>query len=145
MKIKLRQTAKITFNNIRESWMNDPEIKKFLSFNLDSKIKNQDDSSSLFFEIYLQNHLIGDIKVFSSEHDKDKKVAEILMIIGENRGKGIGTAVIGELLNILKTKFQEVYCKVNRYNLPSIKMLRKNGFRFSDLSGSDFILRKKLC
>ena len=145
MNITLRQTAKITFNNIRKAWMDDPEIKKFMSFKLDSIIKNNRESNSLFFEIYLQNRLIGDIKVFSSEHDKDKRVAEILMIIGENRGKGIGTAVIGELLDILKSKFQEVYCKVNRYNLPSIKMLRKNGFRFSDLTGSDFILRKKLC
>ncbi|NOG47313.1 MAG: GNAT family N-acetyltransferase [Calditrichaeota bacterium] len=133
-------------NQTREKWLNDPLVKKFLSFG------SSFSSSPLFekpafvqnFEIYLDKKLIGDIKVFGNNKDIKKHIAQVLMVLGESRGKGVGTKALELLLDSIKGMYDAVYCNVNRYNIASIKMLRKNGFRIKRLVGNEVVLYKTL-
>jgi len=66
------------------------------------------------------------------------------MVLGDNRGEGVGTKALNLLLDKMKNMFTAVYCTVNRYNIASLKMLRKNGFFIKDLKGNEFVLYKTL-
>ncbi len=146
MEVCLKQIQEFVKNKTREKWLSDPLIKKFLSFS--SKLP----STHLFekpafvqnFEVYLDKKLIGDIKVFGNKKDIKKRVAQVLMVLGESRGKGVGTKALEVLLETLRGMYDAVYCKVNRYNIASIKMLRKNGFRIKKFIGNEVVLYKKL-
>lgn len=145
MEVRLKQIQEFVKNKTREKWLLDPIVRKFIH---SDPSKNAADSWKPEFihnfEIYLGKKLIGDIKVFGDDSDIRKKVARILIVLGDNRGEGVGTKAINLLLDKLKDMFSAVYCNVNRYNIASLKMLRKNGFFIKDLKGNEFILYKTL-
>lgn len=145
MEVRLKQIQEFVKNKTREKWLLDPIIRKF--FDNDSDKKVIDSWKPAFiqnFEIYLDKKLIGDIKVFGNTKDIKKRAAQILMVLGDERGHGIGSKALGMLLEKLKDMFSTVYCTVNRYNIASLKMLRKNGFFIKDLKGNEFVLYKPL-
>ncbi|MGD9900083.1 MAG: GNAT family N-acetyltransferase [Calditrichaceae bacterium] len=144
MDIKLIELDQIDFNAVRKKWLDDPQIKKFISYH--DQVKNDPVKPvyKKYFEIYNEDKLVGDIKVFTEEKDQDRKQAQILMVVGENRSKGIGTLALSMLLNKLRGVFDSVYCHVNRYNIPSIKMLKNCGFLIDDFTENDVILIRKL-
>ena len=145
MEVRLKRIKQFVKNTTREKWLLDPIVKKFLHHD------NENEESSSWkpafihnFEIYTGRKLIGDIKVFGNDGDFKNRVAQILIVVGENRGEGVGTKAINLLLGKLKDMFNAVYCNVNRYNIASLKMLRKNGFFIKDLKGNEFVLYKPL-
>lgn len=145
MEVRLKKIKEFVKNNTREKWLVDPFISRFIHHDADKKQPDSNKPSFMHnFEIYLGKKLIGDIKVFGDEKDTRMGMARILIVLGEKRGEGIGTTAINLLLEQLKKMFSAVYCNVNRYNLASLKMLRKNGFFIQDLKGNDFILYKTL-
>jgi RimJ/RimL family protein N-acetyltransferase len=145
MEVHLKHIQEFVKNKTREKWSLDPFIKRFVHSNPDKDSADTWKPAFIHnFEIYWGKKLIGDIKVFGNEGDIKKKVAQILIVLGENRGEGIGTKAINLLLEKLQNMFSAVYCNVNRYNIASLKMLRKNGFFIKDLKGNDFILYKPL-
>jgi RimJ/RimL family protein N-acetyltransferase len=145
MEVRLKQIQEFVKNKTREKWLHDPGIKKFIYADPSKNdVESRKPEFIHNFEIYLGKKLIGDIKVFGDDSDFKKKVAQILIVMGDNRGEGIGTKAINMLLEKLKDMFSAVYCNVNRYNIASLKMLRKNGFFIKDLKGNQFILYKTL-
>lgn len=145
MEVRLKRIKQFVKNTTREKWLLDPIVKKFLHYNDENEQSSSWKPAFIHnFEIYTGRKLIGDIKVFGTNNDLKKKVAQILIVIGENRGEGVGTKAINLLLGKLKNMFNVVYCTVNRYNIASLKMLRKNGFFIKDLKGNEFILYKPL-
>ena len=146
MNVHIKQIQDFVKNQTREKWLADPLVKKFLSFssNFPSNTLFEKPAFVQNFEIYLDKKLIGDIKVFGDKKDIKKCVAQVLLILGESRGKGIGTKAIELLLEKLRGMYDAVYCNVNRYNIASIKMLRKNGFRIKRFVGNEVVLYKRL-
>jgi RimJ/RimL family protein N-acetyltransferase len=146
MDVYLKQIQEFVKNKSREKWLNDPLVKKFLAFgaNFPSSLKFDKPAFAQNFEIYLDKKLIGDIKVFGNMKDIKKHVAQLLIVLGESRGKGIGSKAIELLMEKLKGMYDAVYCNVNRYNIASIKMLRKNGFRIKKIIGNEVVLYKRL-
>ncbi len=146
MEIKLNKIKDFDKNTIREKWSLDPLIKKFVSYFPDaiSQTVKEKPSFSQNYEILYKNKLIGDLKVFGNKRDLRNKTAQFLIVLGENRGKGIGSKVVKLLLRKLKKMFTTVYCNVNRYNTASIKMLQKNGFLIKNLKGNEVIFYKTL-
>ncbi len=139
MDIFLKETPSIELTSQRKNWSNDPLIAKYLG---GKSGRQTADAFSRYYEIYVKNKLVGDIKVFGDTMDVLRKKAQILIVLGEERGKGIGTQALRQLLTKIQSAYQTVYCHVNRYNIASIKMLQKNGFRFNDLQGNEFILTR---
>ena len=146
MDVRLKQIQEFVKNKTREKWLEDPLIKKFLSFGANFPAKPFFDKPAFVqnFEIYLDKKLIGDIKVFGNTKDIKKRFAQVLIVLGESRGNGVGTKALELLLETLKEMYDAVYCNVNRYNIASIKMLRKNGFRIKRFIGSEVVLYKRL-
>ena len=146
MEIKLQQIKNFDRNRIREKWLLDPLIKKFISYFPDASLKNEKEKPSFSqnYEILYEDKLVGDLKVFGNKKDLKNKTAQFLIVLGESRGKGVGTMVVKLLLQKLKKMFNTVYCNVNRYNTASIKMLQKNGFLIKNLKGSEVIFYKTL-
>jgi RimJ/RimL family protein N-acetyltransferase len=146
MDVYLKQIQDFVRNKTRDKWLADPLIKKFLSFGsaFQSKTFFEKPAFVQNFEIYLDKNLIGDIKVFGTKTDIKKHIAQLLMVLGESRDKGVGTKALELLLDKLKGMYDSVYCNVNRYNIASIKMLRKNGFRIKRFIGNDVVLYKRL-
>jgi RimJ/RimL family protein N-acetyltransferase len=146
MNIQLKETVEFTSNKSRNKWMADPHIGKYLDFSGDSQ-ENSQLEKALFvtnYEIYNGKKLVGDIKVFGYKEDQIKRMAQFLIVLGEQRNKGIGTIAIALLLEKLRKKYISVYCYVNRYNLASIRMLQKNGFLIKNLKSNEVILYKTL-
>ena len=145
MEVHIKKIKEFVKNKTRERWLLDPIISRFIYHHPDKKPLDFYKPSFIHnFEIYLGKKLIGDIKVFGDDNDFRKKVAQILIVLGENRGEGFGTKALNLLLEKLKNMFNAVYCNVNRYNIASLKMLRKNGFFIKDLKGNEFVLYKTL-
>jgi len=145
MEVHLKQIQEFVKNKTREKWSLDPIVKKFIHNDNDKNVTDSWKPAFIHnFEIYLGKKLIGDIKVFGNSKDTKKKVAQILIVLGDNRGEGVGTKALHILLGKLKNMFTAVYCNVNRYNIASLKMLRKNGFFIKDLKGNEFVLYKTL-
>jgi len=146
MEVYLKQIQNFVINKTREKWILDPLIRRFVDFKPDFSMDDLFEKPAFCqnFEIYLDSDLIGDIKVFGDKKDLKKKAAQILIVLGEARGKGIGTQALNLLLEKINKMYNAVYCNVNRYNIASIKMLRKNGFSIKNLKGNEVILYKKL-
>ena len=146
MEIQLRKIKKFVKNQTREKWILDPLVQKFISYFPDSKEKNKKDLPTFFqnYEILYEEKLIGDIKVFGDKKDQKNKTAQFLIILGENRGKGLGSHAVNLLLQRLKKMFTSVYCHVDRCNTASIKMLQKNGFLIKNLNRSEVTFYKTL-
>lgn len=146
MDVRLKEIKEFAKNKTREKWLNDPLVRRFLNIKEDFKTNTliEKPAFTINYEIYLGKKLIGDIKVFGNNIDLKKRMAQILVVLGEARGKGIGSRVMAELLEKLKNIYKTVYCNVNRYNVASIKMLQKNGFLIKDIRGSDVIFYKRL-
>ena len=145
MEVHLRKIKEFVKNNSREKWLIDPIVKRFIHSNPGKNVEGSWKPAFIHnFEIYIGRKLVGDIKVFGSDSDIKKRVAQILIVLGENRGEGVGTKAINLLLGKLQNMYTAVYCNVNRYNVASLKMLRKNGFFIKDLRGNEFILYKTL-
>ena len=145
MNIQIKQIQNIVKNKRREKWLKDPLIKKFLL--IDPIVSDPPPNKPAFvqyFEIYLNKILVGDIKVFGDKKDLKNQIAQILIVLGESRGKGIGTKAMGIVLDKIKGIHEAVYCHVNRYNIGSIKMLRNNGFRIKKFTGNEVVLYKRL-
>ena len=120
MEVRLKQIQEFVKNKTREKWLLDPIIRKFVD--TDSDKKAPDSWKPAFiqnFEIYLGKKLIGDIKVFGNDKDTKKRVAQFLMVLGDNRGEGVGSKALSLLLEKLKKCFPLFIVMLTVITLPA--------------------------
>jgi len=141
MKISIKKTDVLVADERREAWSRDPLIRRFLNFGRESAEPCFTRPEFIHhFEIYLKNRLVGDVKVFGDRKDSKKNIAQLIVVLGESRGMGVGSRAVGMVVERFQGIYKAIYCRVNRYNLNSIRMLRRNGFVFKNLVGNEFIL-----
>jgi RimJ/RimL family protein N-acetyltransferase len=132
MTLHLKEAKSIQATAERKSWVKDPQINRYLI--LRDKPNNNLHHDYLtnfekYYEIYDLGRHVGDIKIFyETEEDIFKKRAQIIMVIG-NRNRGIGSSAMNLLLNKVKDKYKSVYCIIDRSNIASLKILKRNGFQ----------------
>ncbi len=147
MNLNIKEIDELDFNYQREEWFADPVIKNFIYF----RESNQATEDNLalanfqkFYEIYEQDNLVGDIKIFyENEEDILEKRGQLLIVIG-NRNNGFGTNALNKLLDKIKGSYNSVYCHILRSNMASLKMLKRNGFNIDRMTGDGLRLSKTL-
>ncbi len=141
MNISIKKTDAFSADERREAWSRDPQVRRFLNFGTETgEARFSCPEFIHHFEIYLKNRLVGDVKVFGDRRDLKKNMAQLIVVLGESRGMGIGSKAVGMVVERFQGIYNAIYCRVNRYNLTSIRMLRRNGFVFKNLVGNEFIL-----
>jgi len=147
MLLDLKEASNIQVTSERKSWIKDPKINRYLV--LRDKPPRNNKKAHLtnfekYYEIYEVDRHVGDIKVFyETEEDILKERAQILMVVGK-RNHGIGTNALHLLLDRVKGKYKSVYCIIDRSNIASLKMLKRNGFEVDKLERNKVILTKLL-
>lgn len=132
MFLHLKEAKSIQETAERKSWVKDPEINKYLVLRDKPNANPANDYLTNFekyYEIYELGKHVGDIKIFyETEEDIFQKRAQIIMVIG-NRNRGIGSNAMNLLLHKVKDEYKSVYCIIDRSNIPSLKILKRNGFQ----------------
>ena len=132
MLINLKEAGSIQVTPERKSWIQDSQISKYLVLRDKPKTDPRKDfltNFEKFYEVYELDKHVGDIKVFyETEEDIFKKRAQIIMVIGK-RNNGIGSNALKLLLKRLKDEYQSLYCLIDRSNIASLKILKRNGFQ----------------
>jgi len=147
MFLELKETEKIIPTPERVQWFHDPQVKDYVVFR--DKPDPEEDGQTLtnfrrYYEIHTNGRHVGDIKIFyANEEDIFKKRAQILMVVGE-RNSGIGTNAIKLLLEKVKGVYDSVYCQILRSNIPSLKILKRNGFHVERMDGDKLELSFEL-
>jgi len=144
MDIHLKEVEKIVRNDKRKKWQADPRIKTYFKAGSSESAEQLNEQNVRYFEIYYRKSLVGDIKVFMTTEDQDHNRAQVMILVGEPIAPGIGTRAIELLAQQLKNSYHSIYCLVNRYNIASIKILKKNLFKIKDFLGTDVLLVRKL-
>ncbi len=147
MNLNIKEIDELDFNYQREEWFADPVIKNFIYFR-ESNLATEDNQAltnfQKFYEIYEQDKLVGDIKIFyENEEDILEKRGQLLIVIG-NRNNGFGTNALNKLLDKIKGNYNSVYCHILRSNIASLKMLKRNGFNIDRMTGDSLRLSKTL-
>jgi RimJ/RimL family protein N-acetyltransferase len=132
MLINLKEAGSIQKTPERKSWVQDSQISKYLVLRDKPKTDHQKDlltNFEKFYEVYELDKHVGDIKVFyETEEDIFKQRAQIIMVIGK-RNNGIGSNALKLLLKKVKDEYQSLYCLIDRSNIASLKILKRNGFQ----------------
>lgn len=132
MLINLKEAGSIQVTPERKSWIQDSQISKYLVLRDKPKTDPKKDfltNFEKFYEVYELDKHVGDIKVFyETEEDIFKQRAQIIMVIGK-RNNGIGSNALKLLLKRLKDEYQSLYCLIDRSNIASLKILKRNGFQ----------------
>ncbi len=77
-------------------------------------------------------------------HIDDETPSFAISLLAEYRGMGIGTALMNEMLRILKSKgYQQASLSVQKANY-AVKMYQKTGFEVVDENAEEYILRCRL-
>lgn len=127
-------------------WRND-ELTRLSSFNTENiSFKDhldwfQKSLLSLNREIYIaeiKNLPVGTIRVDISE-DNSKELS--WTIAPSQRGKGYGSLLLNTFISLYPSTYT---AQVKEENIPSIKMVKKNGFTLLSKEGSNFTFIKRL-
>lgn len=141
--VHLKETKKIIFSSERSTWIDDPQVSNYIYFS-ESEPDEPLTAFKRYYEIYEDNRLVGDIKVFyDSEQDIMQQRGQILMVVGE-RNRGIGTAALSLLLEKMRGNYKSAYCEILRTNVASLKILKRNGFAIDRIDGQNLILSHDL-
>ena len=149
MILHLIEKDDIQTNEERESWFSDPQIKEYVELRDAGSIGKDEIETSLtnfnrYYEIYNNNRHVGDIKTFyETEDDIFNKHVQILMVVG-NRNQGIGTQALKLLIDKLKDSYNTVYCIIQRKNIASLKILKRNKFQVENLENDTIRLSRNL-
>ncbi len=145
MILHLKEKIKIQPNEERESWLNDPLVQQFVELRDVGSIGEDESIGSLthfnrYYEIYNNDRHVGDIKVFyENEDDIFHRRAQILMVVGE-RNKGIGTEALKLLMDKMKDTYNSAYCVIQRTNVASLKILKRNNFQVEKMDNDTILL-----
>ena len=137
--IKIRILGKSDYSQSYLNWFSDPDIVKFSEnrkkvFSKESQIEYiksfENKKTKFLYGIFFKNIHIGNIEINPINYKF--KHANISYIIGEKKfwGKGIATYSITYISQIAKNQFKlkKLYAGCASENIPSIKVLKKNGF-----------------
>ena len=137
--IKIRILEKSDYSQSYLNWFSDPDIVKFSEnrkkvFSKESQIEYiksfENKKTKFLYGIFFKNIHIGNIEINPINYKF--KHANISYIIGEKKfwGKGIATYSITYISQIAKNQFKlkKLYAGCASENIPSIKVLKKNGF-----------------
>jgi len=136
MTIQIKETQYIDSSTDRLRWIRDPEIQSYVTL---QDVGNSDRTANTlpnfqrYYEIFYQDEHVGDIKVYyDCEADIFDQRAQILMVVGE-RNQGIGTEALRLLIREIKDYYRSVYCIIDRTNIASLKILKRNGFSIEQM------------
>ena len=148
MILELKEKDQIQTNEERESWLSDPLVQQYVELRDVGSVRNDEDNGLLtnfnrYYEIYNNDHHVGDIKVFyETEDDIFYKRAQILMVVGD-RNKGIGTEALNILMDKMKDIYQSAYCVIQKSNIASLKILKRNNFHVDKMDGQTIQLSRE--
>ncbi len=148
MILELKEKDQIQTNEERESWLSDPLVQQYVELRDVGSVRNDEDYGSLtnfnrYYEIYNHDHHVGDIKVFyETEDDIFYKRAQILMVVGD-RNKGIGTEALKILMDKMKDIYQSAYCVIQKSNIASLKILKRNNFHVDKMDDQTILLSRE--
>jgi len=143
MDVYVKATDDNRLDTQRMRWSLDPAVRRFVALQTEDDTPTDRPVFIRYFEIYQKKRRVGDIRIFGDKNDEKRNMAQLLIVLGEKRGLGIGTRAVSLVLDQLRDVYRGIYCRVNRYNLASIRMLRRNGFVFRNLVGNEFILERR--
>jgi RimJ/RimL family protein N-acetyltransferase len=134
LKLKKFNTSNITKKYL--SWLKDEEIIKFTTINPKNKDidilkyvkKHQHNKNEKLLRIIFKKKHVGNLRI----HFINKIQATIAILIGEKNyhSKGIGSKSIKLAIKLIKKKnIKKIYAYVNKKNLPSVRLFKKNGFK----------------
>ena len=142
MILHLKEKDEIIPNPTRESWMQDPGVQDYVELRDAANIADAESSLTNFnryYEIYNNDMHVGDIKLFyETEDDIFQNRAQILMVVGD-RNQGIGTEALRLLLENIRESYSSVYCSIQRSNIASLKILKRNNFQVEKID--DFVIK----
>ena len=147
MILHLKETETIDINDRRSNWLQDPIVNEYVEIR-DAGILDDSESSltnfTRYYEIYNNDIHVGDIKLFyETEDDIFNKRVQILMVVGERR-QGIGTEALRLLLEKIEKTYHSVYSIIQRSNIPSLKILKRNGFEIESMDEYTLTLSREL-
>lgn len=90
-------------------------------------------------EIYIEDTLVGYIGAYEHEgkpEDTFKKALCIINFMTINKGKGYGTAIIKDMIERFKDRYDLIYCLVDKTNSGAINFYKKFG-KVQDNSPTD--------
>jgi len=147
MHVSLKQAKRIELNSIRNRWIDDPIVSSYVFLNEKAPKENRSGDLTDFrkyYEIYEGQELVGDIKLFyESEEDILQKRAQVLMVVGE-RNRGIGTQALALLIEREQKNYRSFYCEIQRSNVASLKILKRNGFNIDKIDENHIFLSRPL-
>lgn len=86
--------------------------------------------------------LCGEIKGFGNVDDRTPELA--ISLYREYRGKGIGTALLEEMLKLLKDKgYERSSLSVEKENY-AVRMYRRSGFQIFEENDKDYLMIREL-
>jgi RimJ/RimL family protein N-acetyltransferase len=147
MILHLKEKESIDINDERNSWLKDPSVREYVEIR-DAGVSEDIESSltnfNRYYEIYNNDIHVGDIKLFyETEDDIFNKRAQILMVVGE-RSQGIGTEALRLLIDKIHKTYSSVYSVIQRTNVASLKILKRNNFRIDSLDDYTITLVRDL-
>ena len=142
MILHLKEKENLDINDERNTWLEDPLVTEYVEIRDAGNIEDTDSlltNFNRYYEIYNHDIHVGDIKLFyETEDDIFNKRAQILMVVGK-RNQGIGTEALRLLLEKISNTYQSVYCIIQRTNVASLKILKRNDFEIEALD--DYTLK----
>jgi RimJ/RimL family protein N-acetyltransferase len=147
MILHLKEKEAIDINDRRNTWLKDPSVNEYVEIR-DAGISDDSESSltnfNRYYEIYNNDVHVGDIKLFyETEDDIFNKRAQILMVVGE-RSQGIGTEALRLLIKKIEKTYNSIYSIIQRTNVPSLKILKKNAFEIDAMDDYTITLVREL-
>ena len=147
MILHLKEKEAIDINDRRNTWLKDPSVNKYVEIR-DAGISDDSEFSltnfNRYYEIYNNDVHVGDIKLFyETEDDIFNKRAQILMVVGE-RSQGIGTEALRLLIKKIEKTYNSIYSIIQRTNVPSLKILKKNAFEIDAMDDYTITLVREL-
>ena len=156
--IQLKEITPKIVSNEYVKWLNNYEVVKFteqrfkkhtkksvIEFVNEKKRSKIEFLFGIFFLYEKKYHYVGNIKL--GPIDFNHKLAEISYFIGDLnfQNKGIATEAIKQVLILAKKKYKlkKILASVYSINIPSHKVLKKNGFKFEGVIKKKFIFKKK--
>lgn len=152
--IKLKKANIESLNQNWLNWLNDKEVNKFSkkSNKIHTFISQKKYLSKIFkskskilFMVVYRNRDVGTMLI--SKISKKKSDCEISYMIGAKKlwNKNIGTKMIKSISNYIfeNLHLKKINAGVREDNLPSQKILLKNGFKLKKVKKSDIKKNKK--
>ncbi len=120
---------------VREARSSDiPEILDIINQEDDERVFTYDDTRIV--KSYVLDYM-GNVIGTAVYYTQDSEYYVGIILKKEHRGKGLGSFLLKESLRMFAQ--ETILAKINRYNFPSKRFFKKNGFKLLKYDGEDEI------